>query len=165
MSAVEMVTILHKFHNDSIIDFRPRKEKPQLTFLRERIDVQHLSIDWTLYMFRKKRAEARLNKAIEYAELEICRSQQLLQYFGQMDAPTCGVCDVCRESEKRTLDTEEYDMLSAKIRTLLQRESLTLKEMVDSFSEKQRTKVIQTIGFMLEEKFLIKVGDKIKVAN
>jgi ATP-dependent DNA helicase RecQ len=163
MSAVEMVEIFHKFHNDGIIDFRPRKEKPQLTLLRERVDNQHLAIDWTLYMFRKKRAEARLNKAIEYAELDMCRSQQLVNYFGQMDAPTCGVCDVCMESEKRTLETDEYEQLSGKIRTLLDREALTLKEIVDSFSEKQQTKIIQTIGFMLEEGFLKKEGDKIKI--
>jgi ATP-dependent DNA helicase RecQ len=165
MSAVEMVEILHKFHNEGIIEFRPRKEKPQLTFLRERVDNQYLAIDWTLYMFRKKRAEARLNKAIEYSELDICRAQQLLHYFGQTEAPVCGVCDVCVESEKRTLETEEYDLLSNKIRTMLARETLTLKEIVDSFSEKQRTKVIQTIGFMLEEGFLKKEGDKILVKH
>ncbi len=163
MSAVEMVTILHKFHNDGVVDFRPRKEKPQLTFLRERVDSQYLAIDWTLYMFRKKRAEARLNKAIEYVELDMCRSQQLVHYFGQLDAPVCGVCDVCMESEKQTLLPEEYELLSAKIRTLLQREALTLKEIVDSFSEKQRTKVIQTISFMLEEGFLKKEGDKMRI--
>ena len=163
MSAVEMVATLHKFHNDGVIDFRPRKEKPQLTFLRERIDSQYLAIDWTLYMFRKKRAETRLNKAIEYAELDICRAQQLLHYFGQIDAPACGVCDVCMESKNQTLDTDTYTALSTKIRSLLQREALSLKEIVDSFSEKQRTPVIQTISFMLEEGFLIKEGDKIRV--
>lgn len=163
MSAVEMVATLHKFQNDNIVDFRPRKEKPQLTFLRERIDSQYLAIDWTLYMFRKKRAEARLNKAIEYAELDICRSQQLLHYFGQIDAPTCGVCDVCMESKNQTLATETYALLSNKIRSLLQREALSLKEIVDSFSEKQRTPVIQTISFMLDEGFLEKKGDKIRV--
>ncbi|MDZ7879348.1 MAG: RecQ family ATP-dependent DNA helicase [Saprospiraceae bacterium] len=165
MSAVEMVAIFHKFHNDGLIDFRPRKEKPQLTLLRERMDAQYLTIDWTLYMFRKKRAEARLNKSIEYAELDICRSQQLLNYFGQTNAAPCGVCDVCVEGEKRTLETEEYESLSAKIRALLNRETLTLKEIVDSFSEKQRTKVIQTIGYMLEERHLAKENDKIKVVE
>ncbi len=165
MSAVEMVEVLHKFHNEGIVDFRPRKEKPQITFLRERVDSQHLAIDWTLFMFRKKRAEARLNKAIEYAELDICRSQQLLHYFGQIDAPKCGVCDICVESDKRILDTEDFELLSGKIRSLLKREALTLKEIVDSFSEKQRTKVIQTIGVMLEENQLNKEGDKIKNFN
>ncbi len=165
ISAVEMVEVLHKFHNEGIVDFRPRKEKPQITFLRERVDSQHLAIDWTLFMFRKKRAEARLNKAIEYAELDICRSQQLLHYFGQIDAPKCGVCDICVESDKRILDTEDFELLSGKIRSLLKREALTLKEIVDSFSEKQRTKVIQTIGVMLEENQLNKEGDKIKNFN
>jgi ATP-dependent DNA helicase RecQ len=163
MSAVDMIEIFHKFHNDGVVDFRPRKEKPQLTFLKERVDNQYLAIDWTLYMFRKKRAEARLNKAIEYAELDICRSQQLLNYFGQTEAPTCGVCDVCMESEKRTLETDDYELLSGKIRSLLKREKLTLKEIVDSFSEKQRTKVIQTMGLMLDEGFLKKEGDRFLV--
>ncbi len=160
MSVMDLEKTLHYLHSENIIDYRPRKDKPQIVFLRERTDTQYLSIDWNLYMFRKKRAEYRLKKSIEYAELDICRSQQLLHYFGQTDAQKCGECDVCLEKDKADLETDDFMVFSEKIKVLVKREPLSLKEIVDSFAERQRTKVIQTIGFMLGEQSLKKEGDK-----
>lgn len=163
MSVMDLEKILHQMHLDCIVDFRPKKDKPQLTFLRERIDSQSLTIDWTLYMFRKKRAEFRLKKAIEYAELEICRSQQLLHYFGQTDAEICGVCDICLEKNKTQIETSEFENFKIKILQLLKREALTLKDIVNSFAEKNQTKVIQTISFMLDEGIVKRDNDKFKI--
>ena len=163
MPLSDLEKILTLLHNESIIDYRPKKDKPQLVFLRERADSQRLSIDWNLYMFRKKRAEYRLKKAIEYVELDICRSKQLLHYFGQAEAPKCEKCDVCLEKDKTDLDTDDFMVFSEKIKTLLKREPLGLKDIVDSFSEKHKTKVIQTIGFMLDEGILKKNGDKFRI--
>lgn len=163
MSVMDLEQILNLLHRENIIDYRPQKDKPQIVFLRERADNQRLSIDWNLYMFRKKRAEYRLKKSIEYVELDICRSKQLLQYFGQADARKCGMCDVCLEKDKQDLDTNDFTVFSEKIKSLVKREPLSLKEIVDSFAERQRTKVIQTIGFMLDEGFLEKIGDKFSI--
>ena len=163
MSVMDLEKILHHFHADNIIEYRPKKDKPQLTFLSERVDAQNLTIDYTLYMFRKKRAEFRLKKSIEYAELAICRSQQLLHYFGQLDAKPCGKCDVCVEKGKEELNSNDFDVFKEKISRLLKREPLNLKDIADSFSEKQRTKVIQTIGFMLDEGVLKKEQDKFRM--
>jgi ATP-dependent DNA helicase RecQ len=160
ISVMDLEKSLHHFQNEGLLDYRPKKDKAQLTFLRERIESQNLSINWSLYMFRKKRAEARLKKAIEYAELDVCRSQQLVHYFGQTDAPTCGVCDVCVEKKNIPLDDTDFEQLSDKISRLLRREPLPLKEIVDSFADRQKTKVIQTLGYMLDSKVLKKEGDK-----
>jgi ATP-dependent DNA helicase RecQ len=160
MSVIDFEKSLHRYHLDNIIEYRPRKDKPQLTFLRERVDSQSLTIDYTLYMFRKRRAEYRLKKAIEYAELPICHSQQLLHYFGQHDAKPCGICDVCIEQSKTALESNDFEVFKEKIEKLLKREPLTLKDIADSFTEKNRTKVIQTIGFMLDEGVLKKDMDK-----
>lgn len=163
MSVMDLEKTLHRMHLDGIIEYYPKKDKPQITFLRERIDSQLLAIDYSLYMFRKKRAEFRLKKAIEYAELTICRSQQLLHYFGQTDAAPCGICDVCIDKNKEELDTNDFEIFKEKISRLLKREPLSLKEIADSFSEKHRLKVIQTIGFMLDEGVLKKENDKFKI--
>jgi ATP-dependent DNA helicase RecQ len=163
MSVMDLERILQTLHNENVIDYRPRKDKPQIVFVRERSETQYLSIDWNLYMFRKKRAEFRLKKSIEYVELDICRSKQLLHYFGQTDADKCGECDVCLEKDKTELETNDFTIFSEKIKSMLKRDPLTLKEIVDSFAERQRTKVIQTIGFMLDEGVLKKVGEKFTV--
>ena len=163
MSVMDLEQLLHRFHLDSIVEYRPKKDKPQLTFLRERMDAQIMTIDYTLYMFRKKRAEYRYKKAIEYAELAICHSQHLLHYFGQKDAIPCGICDICLEHNKTALDTNDFEVFKEKITRMLKREPLGLKEIADSFTEKHRTKVIQTISFMLDEGVLKKDKDKFHV--
>jgi ATP-dependent DNA helicase RecQ len=163
MSLMDLEKILERLDLDGILEYRLKKDKPQLTFLRERIDNQSLTIDYTLYMFRKKRAEYRMKKAVEYAELGICRSQQLLQYFGQKESKPCGVCDVCIEQEKTALDSHDFDVFKEKIVRLLKREPLTLKEIVDSFTEKHRTKVIQTIGFLIDEGAIQRENDTFKL--
>ena len=104
-----------------------------------------------------------MKKSIEYVELDICRSKQLLHYFGQTDADKCGECDVCLEKDKAELETNDFTVFSEKIKSMLKRDPLTLKEIVDSFAERQRTKVIQTIGFMLDEGVLKKVGDRFTI--
>jgi ATP-dependent DNA helicase RecQ len=163
MSLTDLDKILNHLTLEGIIEYRPRKDKPQLTFLRERVDNQSLTIDYTLYMFRKKRAEYRMKKSIEYAELGVCRSQQLLHYFGQTDSKPCGVCDICIEQERTALDSNDFDVFKEKITRLLKREPLSLKNIADSFTEKHRTKVIQTIGFLLDEGVLIKENDTFKI--
>ena len=43
----------------------------------------------------------KLEAMVEYAEnRHYCRSQLLLGYFGENDAPTCGTCDICRANTK-----------------------------------------------------------------
>jgi ATP-dependent DNA helicase RecQ len=160
MSVIDLEKILNHLSLDGIIEYRLKKDKPQLTFIREKVDNQSLTIDYTLYMFRKKRAEYRMKKAIEYTELGICRSQQLLHYFGQKDSKPCGVCDICIEQERTALDSNDFDIFKEKITRLLKREPLALKEIVDSFTEKHRTKVIQTIGFLIDEGVLLRENDK-----
>ncbi|MBS1807767.1 MAG: RecQ family ATP-dependent DNA helicase [Acidobacteria bacterium] len=44
---------------------------------------------------RRQRAEARLQRMIEYAALDECRRKMILGFFGQQFEAPCGACDVC----------------------------------------------------------------------
>jgi ATP-dependent DNA helicase RecQ len=151
--------LLH-LHKDGIIDYRRKKDKPQLTFVRERADQNWLTIDWSRYMFRKKRETHRVKKAIEYAEIEICRSRQLLEYFGQEDAENCGVCDVCLNKKKTVLTTSELEVLKHKILKLIAPTPLSIREIVDAFAEKDRSRVIQTVQYLAEIRAIEREKDK-----
>ena len=38
---------------------------------------------------------------IDYAEsINDCRSKYMLEYFGQLNAPVCGECDICKEKNE-----------------------------------------------------------------
>ncbi len=151
---------LFHLHKDGIIDYRRKKDKPQLTFVRERADQNWLTIDWSRYMFRKKRETHRVKKAIEYAEIEICRSRQLLEYFGQEDSTNCGVCDVCLNKHKIVLQPSELEVLKHKILKLIAPMPLSIREIVDAFADKDRSRVIQTVQFLAENRVIEREKDK-----
>jgi ATP-dependent DNA helicase RecQ len=156
--------LLH-LHKDGIVDYRRKKDKPQLTFVRERADQNWLTIDWSRYMFRKKRETHRVKKAIEYAEMEICRSRQLLEYFGQEKTTNCGVCDVCLNKQKVVLSASELEILKHKILKLIAHTPLSIREIVDAFAEKDRSRVIQTVQYLGENGFIVAEKDKFIIKN
>lgn len=154
MNTKDLVSGLYTLQKDGIIKYAPRKDKPQLIFLEQRLGKNHLSIDQQLYRFRKERALHRYKSMIIYAEKEQCRSQQLLMYFGQKDAPVCGICDVCLGRNKSELDNVTFTRFKDKIQQLLKREKISVSDLVDSFSPKQRKLVLKTLEYLIDEGFV-----------
>ena len=152
---------LLKMQSNGIIEFRPEKDKPQLIFTQERVDPTNLTIDFQLFNFRKKRHLDRLQKTIAYCENTICRSQQLLSYFGETNSERCGICDICLERNKVNLSKEEFERFRIKILEQLKREPLTVNELVEAFSSKRHAQVLKTIEHLIDEGVLDKVDDKL----
>lgn len=158
----EQVTqVLQKVHLDGIIEFRPEKDKPQLIFTQERVDPINLTIDFELFNFRKKRHLERLQKVITYVENTVCRSQQLLAYFGEEDSERCGICDVCLERNKVDLSKDDFERYRIKILKQLEREPLSIKELGEAFSPKKQGQLFRAIEIMIDEGELDKVEEKL----
>jgi ATP-dependent DNA helicase RecQ len=143
--------VLLAAQKEGILHYEPRKEKPQLTFTRERVAAENLTIDLERFQFRKKRAEERAERAIRFAETLECRSQQLLAYFGEPDSPACGICDVCTGRHKTELKAEAFGNYERKIRDLLRHEPLKPEEVLEAFSHKRRDAVAQVIQYLVDE--------------
>lgn len=94
-------TLLVSLAQRHIIHYVPREVANTLTFTCDRqIDVY---LPANIYEERQARYAERQKAMVEYAENEqFCRSQLLLAYFGETDAPPCGTCDVCR-AKKSTI--------------------------------------------------------------
>ena len=78
-----------------IIDYVPRTKA---NVLRLTVNRQaQIRIPEEFYKERKNHYANKLKAMVEYAENKhYCRSQVLLSYFGENDAPTCETCDICR---------------------------------------------------------------------
>ncbi|MEM9846664.1 MAG: ATP-dependent DNA helicase RecQ [Bacteroidota bacterium] len=153
---------LQKMQRDRILEYLPQKDKPQLTFLQERVDADNLTIEMETYNFRKRQHYRRITKAIEYAEQLQCRSQQLLAYFDEKAPPLCGICDVCLGRHEAKVDQDEMVVYQQKIQDLLAKESLTLHQLVDSFTPKRRQKILKVIEYLLDEGKLDKAGEQLR---
>ena len=94
----QVYLVLKNFSARHILHFIPQRKMPYVSFLRNRVDGDLLMITPEIYEERKTEFEKRIQSVISYAENDkICRSRQLLRYFGEKDSEDCCHCDVCLE--------------------------------------------------------------------
>jgi ATP-dependent DNA helicase RecQ len=146
-----VLQVLQTAQKEGVMLYEPRKEKPQLTFTRERVAAENLTIDLQKFNTRKQRAEERVERAILFAETRQCRSQQLLAYFGEPDSKGCGICDVCTGRHKVELPASTFESYEKKIREVLRHEPLPLEEILKAFSLKRQDAVSEVLNYLLDE--------------
>ena len=79
-----------------IVHFIPRRQMPAIYYTQRREDGHRLMLTRDVYEDRKKSYEARIGSMVDYATNDsVCRSRQLLRYFGETRSTDCGQCDVC----------------------------------------------------------------------
>ncbi|HPI86047.1 MAG TPA: ATP-dependent DNA helicase RecQ [Bacteroidales bacterium] len=126
-----VVANLVKLQKAGILSYAQRPARPRIIFPVERLDQKHLQISQVNYHDRKKYALIRMESMIEYMTSEDqCRSQMLLRYFGEKNAPRCGLCDICLQRNKLNLNEMEFNMVRDHVRTKLQARPMTLAELV-----------------------------------
>jgi ATP-dependent DNA helicase RecQ len=103
---MELENQLKQLEKYGVLDISWKSSLPTVTLTHERLPDDYLSISAEVYTYRKQNAEQKLEKALQFIELPICRSVQLLKYFGQESEP-CGKCDVCKNNSKTTYRTKE----------------------------------------------------------
>ena len=106
INAMELENQLKQLEKYGVLDISWKSSLPTVTLTHERLPDDYLSISAEVYTYRKQNAEQKLEKALQFIELPICRSVQLLKYFGQESEP-CGKCDVCKNNSKTTYRTKE----------------------------------------------------------
>ncbi len=147
-----VVQTLQAAHQDQVLAYQPRTDRPQLTFLRERVGAENLTIDLEKFNFRRSQAEKRTETAIQYAEKRRCRSQQLLAYFNEPNSAPCGICDVCTGRNKPDeVDLDLFENYEKKIREVLRHEPLTYEQILEAFAPKRHPTVTTVIGYLLDE--------------
>ena len=73
-----------------------------------------------MYEERKEVFIERINSVINYAQNDyICRSRQLLSYFGEKKASDCGQCDVCL-SHTNNEDKDHKKIIREKLLALVE---------------------------------------------
>jgi ATP-dependent DNA helicase RecQ len=88
--------------------------------MQRREDAEHLLFPPAVYDDLKARYTRRIEEMIAYATNgDICRSRQLLRYFGETDSPDCGHCDVCQERDGHLPPKDEVAEAQTKILELL----------------------------------------------
>ena len=84
-----------------ILHFIPQKKTPYIRYTQRREDKEYLQFTPAIYEERLDQFRQRIQAVIQYAtDDQVCRSRQLLRYFGETDSHDCGLCDVCQSHRK-----------------------------------------------------------------
>lgn len=79
-----------------IIRFIPQKRTPYIRYMQRREPSEQLLFTPAVYQDLKERYTQRIHAMIGYVKTaNVCRSRQLLRYFGEENGHDCGLCDVC----------------------------------------------------------------------
>ena len=121
MSIQQVYFALKNLAARHIIKFIPRRKIPYITYLRDRIDGEKVIITPEAYEERKEQFEKRIESMIGYATTDdICRSRQLLRYFGESTQEDCHQCDVCLEHKDHdSVGKQMYEKAMEQIMALL----------------------------------------------
>ena len=149
----DVILDLQLLHKQAIIRYYPKKDRPQLSFLEERVPAQYLRVDVVSLQERRKALEERIAAVTAYARnADACRTQQLVAYFGEKDAKPCGVCDVCVKREKGKLRGREFgELASAILHSLETMNGKTTVQALMREVEAEESRVLETLQFLIAE--------------
>lgn len=147
---------LEKLASEEIIDFKGSHSDLELTYLVPREDDSTINLFAKTVINQNKLKEEQVKEMLAYTDNDrICRSQQLLSYFGETKTHPCGHCDVC--TVLLHSDTEIH-VIKQQILTLLISNSLNSRRIQNVLVSETSIALIALQELLEEGK--IKLDDK-----
>lgn len=153
----EIAAQLHQLHQYGILHYQPRRDEPQLCFLQERVSAQHLRINMARIEVLKKVYADRLAAMFAYVRnRDICRTEQLVAYFGEKESTPCGVCDICLKKKSQPIDANGFKRISDNVMTLLKETPLLFSVLQSKLPEVKRSDLMEVLQFLNEEGLVVR---------
>ncbi|GAB3645484.1 RecQ family ATP-dependent DNA helicase [Echinicola sediminis] len=132
ISEAEVVRLLERMDHLGIAAYNKKKDKPQVTFLTHRYDAGRLPLNVNRIKERRENSVSKAKAMVAYIKNKmLCRTLQLLEYFGEEKDQGCGVCDVCLENRKQKDIPAHLDQVRNRLmKTLIGGELFTYKELL-----------------------------------
>lgn len=141
---------LKELHQMRVLNYQEQTELPFLSFFTERIRPESVILDKAYMDALRNRHYNRMNAVINYSDNNlICRSRQLVNYFGEMNAENCGRCDVCLEVKKTDAQNAKFRKIRGEIEKLLTQEVQQIETLVVS-AHFSRSEVLEVVRWMAE---------------
>ncbi|WP_303315707.1 RecQ family ATP-dependent DNA helicase [Flavivirga abyssicola] len=97
----KLTQVLQQLESDEIIALNLAKTDAQITFIEPREDDKTINRIASIIEQQNELKQHQVNAMLNYIENDsVCKSIQLLTYFGEKDMKPCGICSVCINSKK-----------------------------------------------------------------
>jgi ATP-dependent DNA helicase RecQ len=166
-SVEEITKQLKELNKYCVIEYTPRKEKPQVYLFQNRILASDLKINMIRYNKRKKQFEERAGAMRNYIYTSaLCRSVMIGKYFGDDQLKPCGICDNCINKKKKDVSVAEFDHLSSTIMNEIKLSPVTMKELFVKLNTVSKDKIKEVLRFLQsEEKVVINDSGKMSLKS
>ena len=116
------------------------------------MDDRDLIIRPETYEILKDKYEARINAMVRYCTNDqVCRSRQLISYFGEHNGEDCGECDVCRSNKTKAIDPDKFDEAFDDVYKLLSSSPLRIEELCDNLGVFEEVLIRKVVYKMIGE--------------
>lgn len=130
-----MVTqVLQKLESDEVINLHLAKTDAQVTFIEPREDDKTINRIASIIEQQNELKQQQVKSMLAYVENDsVCKSMQLLAYFGEKDAKPCGICSVCI-STKKTVKPQDANFIKKRIIELLETGDQSSRNMITALN-------------------------------
>jgi len=147
----ETVLLLKHLHELRVLDYQPTKDKPQLTFVLPRQDADRLPLNIKRLEERKELSISKMNAMLELVtSTHRCRMVMIQDYFGEVDQPDCGICDVCIARKKKE-NFSELRELQESIVTLVSQRLITVEELEERIAPRDHELFVDVVRDMVDD--------------
>jgi ATP-dependent DNA helicase RecQ len=148
---MDVKTNLKKLQQYGIIEYHPQKDKPQIQFLRNRINAADFSINQDNLLKRKNAYEKRVKAMIRYVNIHACRSKTIGNYFDDLSIKPCGICDNCIKDKVLIISKTEFENIHMNIEELIQKAPVASNLLLKNLGAFKKDKVWKVINYLLSE--------------
>ena len=151
LTLLEVKKSLEFLHKQQVVHYAPVRDSPQVIFTLPRQRDNNLPLDQRLLKNRKKLAESKANAVNAYIQNKgQCRTQILLEYFGEYKEEWCKVCDFCIEERNKRHQQEIFVKIRAAILKELTQSPAKVESLAKLLSEFNPSTVIEIIRAMID---------------
>ncbi|MEX2590057.1 MAG: ATP-dependent DNA helicase RecQ [Chitinophagales bacterium] len=160
-SVVSIEKQLKYLHQVGLIRYQSANQNPRILLLAAAQESKYLSLNKSFIAEREHVFKHQLESMLRYVkEDEYCRSRIILEYFGELDAQDCGICDYCLERKDMQKDELAKSALVLDIQNALQEQSLTASALKTVLGKIPEGRVNKTMRWLLDNGKVIKSANK-----
>lgn len=149
----QVLNTLQHLAKDEIVDFHHSNTDSELTFLQPREDDKTINRIANIIEQQQRLKKDQIDAVIGYiSNNDLCKSVQLLDYFGEKNSTPCGICSVCISKKPKTKNRSPK-IIAHDIILLLENQPLSSRTLVEQLSHPENN-ILETLQLMLANNVL-----------
>ncbi|MGB1018779.1 MAG: RecQ family ATP-dependent DNA helicase [Chitinophagales bacterium] len=153
----ELQKHLKQLEMQQVLYYEARNSNPYIFFTEARMEENNLNLDAKYIQERIQTFEEKHLQMLAYSqEKKVCRSMQLLKYFGESLEFPCGICDVCLGRNIKDFELDEVEKYAFRIKKSLIKKPHSALDLMMALKENNKTKFAEILKHLIEVGFVSK---------